>query len=740
MEAQAGCCLASESRIVGCCGSELRPVGDGHNSLVVADFAEIHSLPTPGAQTASGGRLGRCWWQPRTLCHQFSFTDIKTRRGASSPGSTSAGGAPTAPGFLSTGACSYGAAGEPRTPHAGHSALRGEDPSGSLQTPESSALRAGRAGPWRPGAGGAAGPPRSPWAALRGLGPPFPGSPRPRTGPGGAGRSWASPAERGHAACGLREAVSGCGRARGWVVAEAGADGPGWALQAGGGAGGGAGRRSGAAEGAGAAGGQEPGPPAAVSAAPSPAGAPGSPRSPRAEAPGGAGSGQGVCGNAVCSVCTPPCRAGQDDEQPETEASSKDGCESRPSPKELEELELLNRALEKALRVRKSISKTPVEAQVAPAEKPAGEGSAFENAQEQQVPVSGRDMPVSREARAVSKKPASLKKPSPYQLRAPYRTDPDVKKTQRRAPARCVSQGPRTAGKSSSKGVASRQGRSHRPASSANDQGVCAATELRNAPGSSKSALKEQQSSIRDSSGEGNLVAAGRQLIDAGKKSCGSHGESSRKENPTAEGGSTLPRTVTVQQQGCQLKLPHPYRKAYSRNCRAWERSRLCQTSADAAAARKRFTERIQTTFCSPMPALSPAEIEEELKVLQDVPSLLRQYVEAEPADHPTLQREYESLLTLEGLQSTVSQCLRKLQLLQAAVEAQKRLHPDCTGDVGSCCPACVPARGRACGGAGTLAVPLLWYSSFQELRDLFALKLQVSMLHQEIALQKVSL
>lgn len=32
------------------------------------------------------------------------------------------------------------------------------------------------------------------------------------------------------------------------------------------------------------------------------------------------------------------------------------------------------------------------------------------------------------------------------------------------------------------------------------------------------------------------------------------------------------------------------------------------------------------------MPALSPAEIEEELKVLQDVPSLLRQYVEAEPA------------------------------------------------------------------------------------------------------------
>lgn len=68
------------------------------------------------------------------------------------------------------------------------------------------------------------------------------------------------------------------------------------------------------------------------------------------------------------------------------------------------------------------------------------------------------------------------------------------------------------------------------------------------------------------------------------------------------------------------------------------------------------------------------------------------------------------------------------------------RLHPDCAGDVGNCCPSCVPARGRACGSAGMLAAPLLWYSSFQELRDLFALKLQVSVLHQEIALQKVSL
>ncbi|KAJ7420494.1 hypothetical protein BTVI_21215 [Pitangus sulphuratus] len=142
--------------------------------------------------------------------------------------------------------------------------------------------------------------------------------------------------------------------------------------------------------------------------------------------------------------------------------------------------------------------------------------------------------------------------------------------------------------------------------------------------------------------------------------------------------------------------------------------------------------------FCSPKADFSPAEIEEELRVLQDVPSRLRQYVEAETAGPPTLQGEYESLLTLEGLQTTVAQCLQKLQLLRAALESQLRLRPDCTGDVGSCSPSCVPARGQMCDTAGVLALPLLCYSSFQELRDLFALKLQVSMLHQEIALQKV--
>ncbi|NXK15982.1 TEDC2 protein, partial [Arenaria interpres] len=333
-----------------------------------------------------------------------------------------------------------------------------------------------------------------------------------------------------------------------------------------------------------------------------------------------------------------------------------------PSPRELEELELLNRALEKALKVRKSILKTPLEAQRATEDKSA-------------------------------------------------------------------------AGKNPSKGVASKQGRSRETA--VGDRETCVAAEPQKTPGLSKSAFNEQQnSSVRDSAGGKNSVAAGRHLFDAGKKGCGSLGESSSKEDPATEGvlgRSASPRTVTLQEKGCQLRLPLPYRKAYSRNSRAWERCRLCQTSGDAAAARNHFIEKIQTTvsfLSSPSSGMCPAEIEEELKILQDVPSLLSQYVEAESADHRTLQREYESLLTLEGLQTTVSQCLHKLQLLRA----------DCTQDVGSCSPACVAPRGQTCDSAGRLAVPLLSYSSSQELRDLFAVKLRVSMLHQEIALQKVAM
>lgn len=222
-------------------------------------------------------------------------------------------------------------------------------------------------------------------------------------------------------------------------------------------------------------------------------------------------------------------------------------AEDRPSPKELEELELLNRALEKALKVRKSILKTPLEAQGATGQKWAGEAHAPKKAEEQQLLVPVKDVPECRKVRAGSKKPLLLTKPFPYQLTAPYRTDPDVKKLQRKVPAGCVSQGPRTAGKISSKGMTSKQGRSHRTAA-----GACAAAEPQETPGLSESAPNEQQSfSGGDSASGKNSIATGKQLFDAGKKSCSFLGESIEKEDTAgAWGKSTSPGTGTLQEKG----------------------------------------------------------------------------------------------------------------------------------------------------------------------------------------------
>ncbi|XP_015732867.1 tubulin epsilon and delta complex protein 2 isoform X2 [Coturnix japonica] len=405
-------------------------------------------------------------------------------------------------------------------------------------------------------------------------------------------------------------------------------------------------------------------------------------------------------------------------------------AESSTSARELQELELLNAALQKALRVRNSVSGTNAPTRGAAGAKPAGEAADGDTA-ELKVPAATTDgaaaAGTSCEVRGSSQEHSAAKKP-PYRLRAPYRTEPDVRRTQRKTPAGRVGRAAGAAAKSSSKAVASKQGRSR-------GQPVRAAAEPQRTVGIPRSAHSEQLSLP---AGEGSSVSVCGQQPSAGQSCCGSLGPPGAEEH-TAGAGSAALRAAALQEQRFQLELPLPYRKAHARNSRAWEKCRLCHTRADAAAARKCFTERIQSTFRSPTPTLSPAEIEEELRALQDIPSHLSLCVEAESADHPTLQREYESLLTLEALQSTVSQYLHKLQLLRAAVESQRRLQPDCTGEQGDCCAACA-AGARLCGSADTLAVPLLCYSRLQELRDLFALKLRVSMLHQEIALQKLTM
>ncbi|XP_074867056.1 tubulin epsilon and delta complex protein 2 [Carettochelys insculpta] len=428
----------------------------------------------------------------------------------------------------------------------------------------------------------------------------------------------------------------------------------------------------------------------------------------------------------------------QTPENPMPEAGVKSDQEPEPSSKEMEELELLNRALEKALRVRRSTLKSPAAA-LAPVEgeKVAVKKPATSAIITQQVPLSKGRVPTTIKVTSMHKKAASSKKlPSAYMLKAPYRTDP-VK-----VPTRQSSRAPKVAGKGFTKGAAPRQVRKMVPAASVAQQEFRGTAEPDGVP---RSALQHQQSSSScgGSAGSENLGAAILQGVSPENDCPGPVAEAPVSPSHVAgniPGGSTMAHTFTLREKGSLLKLPLPYRKTYSRNSRLWKKCHLCQSSSAAAAARNCFLERMQATFCSSAPALSPAEIEEEVLALHEAHSHLSHFAAAETTSHPTWEREYEYLLILEGLQDMVSQCLHKLQLLRAAAESQMALHlEDCTPDAGSSPASCAPLRGRRCGNTGVLAtVPLLFYSSGQELRDMAALKLQVAMLHQQINLQKV--
>uniref|UniRef100_A0A8C5KGC7 Tubulin epsilon and delta complex 2 n=1 Tax=Jaculus jaculus TaxID=51337 RepID=A0A8C5KGC7_JACJA len=164
-----------------------------------------------------------------------------------------------------------------------------------------------------------------------------------------------------------------------------------------------------------------------------------------------------------------------------------------------------------------------------------------------------------------------------------------------------------------------------------------------------------------------------------------------------------------------------------------WAQLSSMQTSdsTDATrAAKAQFLQKLQMVSGSSRP--SAAEIEAEARSLRKACALLRLRMQEElsvaPADW---MEEYRCLLTLEGLQAIVEQCLHRLQELQAAVMGG--LPEPCAA--GKATQASLP-----CGSKADLSwsPQLLLYSSTQELQTLATLKLRVAMLEQQIHLEKV--
>ncbi|XP_040829476.1 tubulin epsilon and delta complex protein 2-like [Ochotona curzoniae] len=186
----------------------------------------------------------------------------------------------------------------------------------------------------------------------------------------------------------------------------------------------------------------------------------------------------------------------------------------------------------------------------------------------------------------------------------------------------------------------------------------------------------------------------------------------------------------TLEEHGRLLHLPAALRKAISQNFRLWAQLSSVQTSdsldgAAAAAAKAHFLQKLQVASGWPSPGLSDAEVQLHLRCLRKACSVMRLHMQEALATVPTdWMQEYHCLLTLEGLQAMVGQCLRRLQELRAGPHPARWHHQPS-----------VPHEDRA-GPAGH--PQLLLYSGTQELQTLAARSLRVAMLDQQIHLQKV--
>uniref|UniRef100_A0A6J0UV69 Tubulin epsilon and delta complex protein 2 isoform X1 n=2 Tax=Pogona vitticeps TaxID=103695 RepID=A0A6J0UV69_9SAUR len=417
--------------------------------------------------------------------------------------------------------------------------------------------------------------------------------------------------------------------------------------------------------------------------------------------------------------------------------------ESETSAKDCEELELLNKALEKALRVRTKFQQPPPgrkEATQVAKRDPVAIASL-----KQQADPSKESTSKAAQVSSVSQKPGSSKKPTAYMLKAPYRTDPVVKRPQAKMSAALSSRlskvpGRRRPPKGAVSPKAKLRGKTR--------QGPCENTCVTAQPGKQlgSCSAKPGRSSV-DSMGGGDFAGADSPLAKAQRDCSSAPVESGALQSPA--GGSTLgttgptSKTFTLGEKGSLLELPLPYRKAFTRYTRLLEKCGVCQTSPTAAAAKGHFMEKLQATFLSPSLAFSPAEVREELARIREVCSVVREGMDSEisasQGENPTWERQYESLLTVEGLQSIIKECLDKVHQLREAMESHSKLLPAGTACGEKCSSGCCASLGKQrCWEATTVGPPpLLVYSSLKELKEMEALKLNIARLHQQLEIQK---
>ncbi|XP_023620257.1 uncharacterized protein C16orf59 homolog isoform X4 [Myotis lucifugus] len=168
-------------------------------------------------------------------------------------------------------------------------------------------------------------------------------------------------------------------------------------------------------------------------------------------------------------------------------------------------------------------------------------------------------------------------------------------------------------------------------------------------------------------------------LLSAADQTCTGRGPLAAKPGPdlrnpqiAPSAAPQAPKAFTLKEKGTLLQLPMAFRKAASQNSCLWAQLSSTQTSdsTDATTSSKtQFLQKMQVTSGWPSSGLSAAEVEAEVGRLQKACLLLRLRMEEELTRDPTdWMQEYRGLLTLEGLQAIVGQCLHRLRELQRRV------------------------------------------------------------------------
>ncbi|KAJ8346042.1 hypothetical protein SKAU_G00302350 [Synaphobranchus kaupii] len=181
---------------------------------------------------------------------------------------------------------------------------------------------------------------------------------------------------------------------------------------------------------------------------------------------------------------------------------------------------------------------------------------------------------------------------------------------------------------------------------------------------------------------------------------------------------------------------PSVWRAHSTKHGRLWDK--VLTAASKPVAEKARFTERLLDTFPCKLPDGSPADTRAEVERLTQLCRALTHCLQTEALAHRTGSRtgtgacwelEYESLLMQEGLEKVVRDLRGRVEKLKRDAEAWDRWGPS------DCCP--VQRRGRW-GDPDAPDLPhTLRYASEAELKELEGLRLRVAQLQQEIHLHQ---